>query len=72
MGTYYSSFSKFSAIWGEVEYFEVNGRECSRSSFVDRILDPGPEVHPLPQVRMSRPDDPDEPSRPTGDRATLQ
>jgi hypothetical protein len=40
VGTYYSSFSKFSAIWGEVEYFEVRGRECSRNSFVDRMLLP--------------------------------
>jgi hypothetical protein len=38
VGTYYSSFSKFSAIWGGVDYFEVRGRDCSRCSFVDRIL----------------------------------
>jgi hypothetical protein len=40
VGTYYSSFSKFSAIWGETDYFEIRGRECSRSRFVDRILLP--------------------------------
>jgi hypothetical protein len=40
VGTYYSSFSKFGAIWGGVEYFEVRGRECLRSSFVDRLLLP--------------------------------
>jgi hypothetical protein len=48
VGTYFSAFSKFSAIWGEVDYFEVTGRECSRSSFVDGLL-PASKVH-----RMSR------------------
>jgi hypothetical protein len=40
VGTYYSSFSKFAAIWGEAEYFEIRGRECARSGFVDRLLHP--------------------------------
>jgi hypothetical protein len=28
LGTYYSSFSKLSAIWAGVPYYEVNGRDC--------------------------------------------
>jgi hypothetical protein len=39
IGTYYSSFSKFSAIWARVCYFELIGRNPTRSDFVDRMLD---------------------------------
>jgi hypothetical protein len=38
VGTYYSSFSKFSAIWGGADYMEVRGRQCARNAFVDRVL----------------------------------
>lgn len=48
VGTYYSSFSKFSAIWAGVGYFEVIGRERTRSDFVDRMRDPASEV-PVPE-----------------------
>jgi hypothetical protein len=38
VGTYYSSFSKFSAIWGRVPYFEVIGDQIKRSKFIDRLI----------------------------------
>jgi hypothetical protein len=38
VGTYYSSFSEFSAIWGKVPYFEVIGDHIVRSEFVDRLM----------------------------------
>jgi hypothetical protein len=36
VGTYYSSFSKLSAIWGGSEYFEIRGRHCVRNLSVER------------------------------------
>lgn len=45
IGTYYSSFSKFSAIWAGVPYFEVIGRERIRSKFVDGMRDLVSEAH---------------------------
>jgi hypothetical protein len=44
VGTYYSSFSKFSAIWSGAPYFEVVGCEHARSDFVDRMLAPATAV----------------------------
>jgi hypothetical protein len=38
VGTYYSSFSKFSAIWGRTPYFEVIGDQIVRSEFTDRMI----------------------------------
>ena len=38
VGTYYSSFSEFSAIWGKVPYSEVIGDQIVRSEFVDRMM----------------------------------
>jgi len=38
VGTYYSSFSKFSAVWSGVPYSEVRGVQVVRSDFVDRML----------------------------------
>jgi hypothetical protein len=38
VGTYYSSFGEFSAIWGRVPCFEVIGDQIVRSEFVDRMM----------------------------------
>jgi len=38
VGTYYSSYSKWSALWGRRPYFEVIGQGCERCDFVDRML----------------------------------
>ena len=40
VGTYYSSFSEFSAVWCGVDYFEMRGRECVRCGFVDEMRQP--------------------------------
>jgi hypothetical protein len=37
LGTYYSSFSKFSAILGNTEYFEVRGADYARNEFIESI-----------------------------------
>jgi len=37
VGTYFSSFSQFAAIWGGTEYREIHGVECRRSPFVDGV-----------------------------------
>lgn len=37
LGTYYSSFSKFSAILGNTEYFEVRGTEYARNEFIEGL-----------------------------------
>lgn len=37
LGTYFSSFSKFSAVWGNTDYFEVRGSDYTRSEFVDSL-----------------------------------
>jgi hypothetical protein len=37
LGTYYSSYSKFSAVWGNIDYFEVRGSEYARNDFVDSL-----------------------------------
>jgi len=41
VGTYYSSFSKFSAVWGKVPYFQVTGDQIVRCEFVDRLISTG-------------------------------
>jgi len=38
VGTYYSSFSQFSAIWGRAPYFDVIGDQIVRCKFVDRMI----------------------------------
>lgn len=37
VGTYYSSFGQFSAVWGRVPYFEVIGDKMVRSEFIDQM-----------------------------------
>jgi hypothetical protein len=37
VGTYFSSFSQFAAVWGGADYREVHGTECRRSPFVDAV-----------------------------------
>jgi hypothetical protein len=37
VGTYYSSFSKLSAIWGGAQYFEAKGNRIVRNAAVERI-----------------------------------
>ena len=37
LGTYFSSYSKLSAVWGNVNYFEVRGVEYERNNFVDSL-----------------------------------
>lgn len=37
LGTYFSSYSKFSAVWGNVDYFEVRGTVTARNEFVDSL-----------------------------------
>ena len=41
VGTYYSSFGKFSAVWGRIPYFQVTGDQIVRSEFVDRLISTG-------------------------------
>jgi len=38
VGTYCSSFSQFSAVWGGIAYSEVIGRECVRSDWLTRMM----------------------------------
>jgi hypothetical protein len=37
LGTYYSSFSKFSAVLGNTEYFEVRGSDYVRNEFIESL-----------------------------------
>ncbi len=39
VGTYFSSFSKFAALWGRVEYLEMIGGRPQSSAMVDRIFE---------------------------------
>ena len=36
-GTYFSSFSKFSAVWGRVPYYEVRGEKYFKTDFVKKM-----------------------------------
>ena len=38
LGTYFSSFSQFSAIWSHTPYGELSGKSRERSKFVDKML----------------------------------
>ena len=37
VGTYFSSFSKFSAVWGRVPYYEVRGDNYVKTDFVQKM-----------------------------------
>ncbi len=39
LGTYFSSFSKFAALWGEVDYVEMSGHEIEPSDYMNATLD---------------------------------
>ncbi len=39
VGTYYSSFSKFSAMWGRTEFAEIRGLKCVPNDFVDQTVE---------------------------------
>ena len=41
VGTYYSSFSELSAIWGKIPYFKVVCDQVVRCPFVDRMISTG-------------------------------
>ncbi len=39
LGTYFSSFSKFAALWGEVDYVEMSGHEIQPSDYMNATLE---------------------------------
>ena len=41
VGTYHSSFSQFSAVWGRVPYFQIMGDQIVRCEFVDHMISTG-------------------------------
>ena len=38
VGTYFSSFSKFSAVWGKTGYYEVRGAGYAKNEFMDNLI----------------------------------
>ena len=56
LGTYYSSFSEFSAIWGQTEYWEIRGGStCRDSQIAETVKELRTLTCPLRPARSSRP-----------------